>query len=408
MAGRATWVILAGGKGTRSENPSIPKLLQKVGSTDILGLLLNSLPSGEELDAVFILRHGSKLVEAELKKRALQFPTATFRVLHDEGAGPVAALKKVLELTTESTLAVILGDTAIVAPLGDYLDRYLRLFPGKPAISIRQSDHLHDSNAVALDWRGEGVGHFGKGEELDLSAGTLWGMSGLMFLPSDLVANLDAGQTDVAASILKCKPLNEVSFLPLTHFFRDSGTPERLNSIRDQLQKNLASLRKAATPNRPALFVDRDGTLVPDNPLGRRSVSAEELNLLVVQEIKKANEAGVPVFLCTNQPAIAKGFVTFGETYTIHNQLQDLLRSQGARLDDFLVCPHHPEAGHRGEEKALKVICDCRKPHTGMLVRAQRMHGVALDETSEFIGDSSVDLETATNAGVKFTPVGSL
>lgn len=408
MAGRATWVILAGGKGTRSENPSIPKLLQRVGSTDILGLLLTSLPTDEELDAVFILKHGANHVETELTKRAVQYPNANFRVLHDEGAGPVAALKKVSQLNTESTLAVILGDTAIVAPLGDYLDRYMRLFPGKPAISIRQSDHLHDSNAVALDCRGQGVRHFGKGEELDFSAGTLWGMSGLMFLPSDLVAQLDAEQKDVAASILHCTPLNEAGFLPLTHFFRDSGTPERLNSIRNHLKENLAPLRMSARSKRPALFVDRDGTLIPDNPVGRRDVRAEELNLRVVNKIRRANESGVPVFLCTNQPAIAKGFVTFGETYTVHNQLQDLLRSQGARLDDFLVCPHHPESGHHGEEKALKVVCDCRKPHMGMLIRAQIMHGIALDGTSEFIGDSSVDLETATKAGVKFTPVDSL
>lgn len=408
MADKATWVVLAGGKGTRSKDPSRPKLLQNAGPTDILGLLLNSLPAHQELDLVFVLKHGAELVESELSHRAREFPKATFRVLHDAGVGPVAALKTVASLPTNDTLAVVLGDTAISAPLGDYLERYFRLFAGRPAISIRQSDHLHDSNAIALDWQGFGVRHFGKGETIDSSEGTIWGMSGLMFVPRCQLEHLDEREADIATAILKSNPLSQVGFLPISHFFRDSGTPERLESIRAQLEASSAGRTTATGQFRPALFVDRDGTLVPDISTGRTSVQPGEVNLSVVEQIRIANAAGMPVFLSTNQPAIAKGFVTMKQTHKVHNDLQAILRSFGARLDDFFMCPHHPEAGHAGEIEKLKVACDCRKPGVGMLLRAQMLHGIALDKSSVLLGDSDVDRQTAQNAGIQFLSVDSL
>jgi histidinol-phosphate phosphatase family protein len=408
MADKATWVIVAGGKGTRSKDPSIPKILQRVGPTDILGLLLESLPGHEALDLVFVLKQGADLVQYELSRRAREFPNVTFRVLHDAGAGPVAALKTVATLPTNQTLAVVLGDTAISAPLGDYLERYFEMFAGGPAMTVRQSDHLYDSNAVALDWQGCGVRHFSKGEDIDSSAGTIWGMSGLMFVPRVQLDQLDEQQGDIATAILKSSPLKEIGFLPISHFFRDSGTPERLESITAQLEANSPDKRTAAGHLRPALFVDRDGTLVPDVSSGRTRVAASEVNLSVVEQIRNANEVGMPVFLCTNQPAIAKGFVTMEQTHKVHNDLQAILRSFGARIDDFLVCPHHPEAGHAGEVEQFKVACDCRKPGIGMLVRAQRLHGIALNESSFLLGDSDVDRQTADNARIQFRSVDSL
>lgn len=408
MANKATWVILAGGKGTRSKDPSTPKLLQRVGATDILGLLLNSLPTDEPIDTVFILNHGAERVESELRERAAAFPNARIRVLHDAGRGPVAALKSVRTIKTHETISVVLGDTAIVAPLGDYLERYFRFFAGKPAISIRQSDHLHDSNAIALDWSGSGVRYFAKGEALDSSAGILWGISGLAIIPRHEIDLLDEGLADVATAIIKSAPLSHTAFFPISHFFRDSGTPERLATIEAHLSTRTTGRSKASEVSRAALFVDRDGTLLPDIPSGRKGVRGGDVNLLVVDQIRRANSAGVPVFLCTNQPAIAKGFVTMADTYKVHNVLQDVLRNFGARIDDFLMCPHHPDSGFPGELKELKVVCECRKPGIGMLLRARSLHAVALDQSSVLIGDSETDYLTAEKAGIRFLSVDSL
>ncbi len=408
MADRVTWVILAGGRGTRSENPGIPKLLQQVGDTDILGLLLDSLPCEDDVDLVFVLRHGADAVREALHQRRGLYPKAEMRFVFDEGMGPVAALKQVKSIPHHETLAVVLGDTAIVAPLRHYLELYLSRSNGMPAITVRQSDHLQDSNAVALDWEGKPTKLFGKGEALDLRAGMIWGMTGLMFLKAETLKSLDGDQPDVASAILEANSLSEVQFMPTSHFFRDSGTPSRIAGIREALSSSPALLKTLRNTARPGLFLDRDGTLIPNLPRGRKNLTATEINLDVVASIRQANQSGLPVVLCTNQPAIAKGFISFEDCYEVHNKLQAELRLHGVRLDDVRLCPHHPEVGHLGEVVQLKVVCNCRKPDSAMVLAAAESHGITLTKETYFIGDSEVDRETAKNSNLEFIEVSTL
>lgn len=408
MAAEITWVVLAGGMGTRSENPNLPKLLQRIGSTDILGLLLDSLPEDGELDLVFILKHGADQVEASLSARRHLYPFANFRVIRDEGKGPVAALKQTLFTPIRENVAVILGDTAIDAPLGFYRDRYLEMDSSAPAIAVRQSDHLSDSTVIALDWQGKPVRFFDKGETIDPASGMLWGMTGLLFLPSQLIEALNAECRDVATAILEVCPLRSISFFPISHFFRDSGTPGRIRLIRNHFEAIRGTPFSKAPRLRKALFVDRDGTLIPDIATGRSQVLDSELNLSTVELIRSANRENIPVVLCTNQPAIAKGFISFGQTYFVHNELQRLLMMRGAKFDDFYFCPHHPESGHHGEVTELKVPCSCRKPDTGLIDQAAKAHGLALTTETVLVGDSDADRLAAQSAGITFLAVDTL
>ncbi len=403
-----TWVVLAGGRGTRSENPSLPKLLQRIGDSDVLGFLLDSLPKDETLDLVFVLKHGANQVEAALQSRRRLYPSARIRVIYDEGIGPVAALKQIQSIQIRANVGVILGDTAINAPLALYRDRYLATGASGPAIAIRQSDHLSDSTVVSIDWQGNPVRFFDKGETLDTSSGMLWGMTGLVFLPSEQIETLDTTCKDVATALLESRALGGITFFPISHFFRDSGTPERIRLIRDHFQ-NIGIGQDSGGPIlRKALFVDRDGTLLPDMPNGRTQVLDSDLNLAVVELMRTANQENTPVFLCTNQPAIAKGFISFGQTYFVHNELQRLLMARGVKFDDFFVCPHHPENGHPGELAEMKITCRCRKPSTGMLERAAIAHGISLTPDTLLVGDTDADRLAAQKAGIRFKDVSTL
>lgn len=403
-----TWVVLAGGKGTRSENPNFPKLLQRIGDSDVLGLLLSSLPQDETLDLVFVLKHGANEVEASLQARRHLYPSVGIRVIYDEGVGPVAALKQIQSIQIRANVGVILGDTAMNAPLALYRDSYLERGASGPAIAIRQSDHLSDSTVVSIDWQGNPVRFFDKGETLDASSGMLWGMTGLVFLPSKQIEKLDSSCKDVATALLESSPLGNITFFPISHFFRDSGTPERIRLIRDHFQRIGSGQNPSVSSLRKALFVDRDGTLLPDMPNGRTHVLDSELNLAVVELIRNANRENTPVFLCTNQPAIAKGFVSVSQTYMVHNELQRLLMARGAKFDDFYVCPHHPERGHRGEVAELKLTCACRKPSTGMIERAAKAHGISLTPDTILLGDTDADRLAARKAGISFKDVSTL
>ena len=83
----------------------------------------------------------------------------------------------------------------------------------------------------------------------------------------------------------------------------------------------------------------------------------------------------------------------------IHNKMDTLLGQENAKIDAIYYCPHHPDAGFPGENKALKIICDCRKPKPGMLLNAARDFNTDLSQ-SYFVGDSERDIMAGKAAGV--------
>ena len=82
----------------------------------------------------------------------------------------------------------------------------------------------------------------------------------------------------------------------------------------------------------------------------------------------------------------------------VHASVSELLRREGAHVDAFYYCPHHPREG----KPPYRNECDCRKPRPGMLLRAAREHDIDLARSS-MIGDSLADLGAASGAGV--TPI---
>ena len=104
--------------------------------------------------------------------------------------------------------------------------------------------------------------------------------------------------------------------------------------------------------------------------------------------------------LVTNQPVVAKGFCTEADLAVIHNKLETRLGREHAYLDRIYWCPHHPEKGFAGERADLKIDCDCRKPKPGMVLQAARDLNLDLN-ACWLIGDSTTDMETAKNAGLK-------
>ena len=105
--------------------------------------------------------------------------------------------------------------------------------------------------------------------------------------------------------------------------------------------------------------------------------------------IRKINESGMKAILITNQSGVGRGFFNEASVEEVHRILHTELAVHNAKLDRIYVCVHHPEAE-----------CDCRKPHPGMLLQAQRELNIDLTQ-SFVIGDKYLDVETAHNAGAK-------
>jgi D,D-heptose 1,7-bisphosphate phosphatase len=156
-------------------------------------------------------------------------------------------------------------------------------------------------------------------------------------------------------------------------------------------------------PRTKAIFLDRDGTI--NKYVGELSKEDDFiLYSFAAHAIRKINQAGYLVVVITNQPMIAKGFLTALELENIHKKMDALLNFERAKLNAIYYCPHHPTKGFRGEVKELKISCDCRKPGIGLVKQAEKDFNINLRK-SFFIGDSTMDAKTAENAGIPFIGV---
>jgi len=148
-------------------------------------------------------------------------------------------------------------------------------------------------------------------------------------------------------------------------------------------------------PGKPAVLLDRDGTLVEEidylsDPAQLRLIPGS------AAAVRRLNEAGLLVVIVTNQSMIARGLASEADLALVHDHLTALLRAEGAHLDHIYYCPHHPDIG----QPPYRTHCECRKPLPGLLYRAA--HDLELDLShSAMIGDSLRDLEAgdAANCG---------
>jgi D-glycero-D-manno-heptose 1,7-bisphosphate phosphatase len=145
---------------------------------------------------------------------------------------------------------------------------------------------------------------------------------------------------------------------------------------------------------RPAVFLDRDGTITVERGHVTRP---EDLELLdgAAAAVRALNDAGFLAVVVSNQSGVARGLMTEDDLAGIHRRLEDLLRARGARLDAAYYCPYFTG----GSVPRYTRDDPCRKPGTGMVERAARELAVDLD-ASWVVGDSLSDVEMADRAGV--------
>ncbi|HEY3189366.1 MAG TPA: HAD family hydrolase [Solirubrobacteraceae bacterium] len=144
---------------------------------------------------------------------------------------------------------------------------------------------------------------------------------------------------------------------------------------------------------RPAVFIDRDGTLTEEVGYVNHP---DRLRLLPrsAAAVRRLNEAGIAAVVATNQAGIARGYFSDEVMTAVHQRLVAELKRSGAHLDGLYVCPHHPTEG----TPPLRVDCDCRKPKPGLLLRAASELDLDLG-ASTVVGDKASDLAVARPVG---------
>jgi D-glycero-D-manno-heptose 1,7-bisphosphate phosphatase len=144
----------------------------------------------------------------------------------------------------------------------------------------------------------------------------------------------------------------------------------------------------------PAVFVDRDGTMIEDVGYLDR---LERLKLFpyTLDAIRLMNRAGYRVVV-TSQNGVAQGVLTEEFLGEAHAHLSQLCESAGAKIEGYYYCPHSTHA----VVERYRTDCECRKPKPGMILAAARDH--SLDVSRSFVvGDRWRDIEMGLNAGTR-------
>lgn len=181
-------------------------------------------------------------------------------------------------------------------------------------------------------------------------------------------------------------------------YVKDMGTPERFQAVTNDLTSGKVHARNL-NQKQKAIFLDRDGTI--NKYVGfLRDIESFELLPGVAEAIRLINESAFLAIVVTNQPVIARGEVSVECLESIHNKMETVLGETGAYIDGLYYCPHHPDKGFIGEIPELKTDCNCRKPKSGMLLKAAEKYNIDL-ESSWMIGDGWRDIEAGKSAGCK-------
>lgn len=144
-----------------------------------------------------------------------------------------------------------------------------------------------------------------------------------------------------------------------------------------------------------AIFIDKDGTLIPDIPFNT-DTNLVTLYDEAVPALLQLQQAGFLLIVITNQSGVALGYMTEEQVKAVEYKIDNLLRAHGIRMTGFLYCPHHPQ----GEIAEFSVNCMCRKPKPGMLLKAADRWKINLS-ASWMLGDILNDVEAGNRAGCR-------
>ncbi|HEY5296779.1 MAG TPA: HAD-IIIA family hydrolase [Verrucomicrobiae bacterium] len=396
-------VILAGGAGTRlrARLGDLPKPMIPIAGKPLLEHQVELAKKFGFTDLIFFVHYRADLIEKHFGN-GKNFGVQIRYVLEKEPLGTAGAVLAGFEKLA-GQFVVLYGDTMVNVDLQRILSAHEKA-KVDATLLLHPNDHPLDSDLVEVD-----TNSFVTAFHNRPHAENTWRQNlvnaGLYVLEKSALAEfrnrksppgiLDFGKDIFPEMVRAGKKLLGYNS---PEFIKDIGTPERYDKISAQFADGIVQRSSLVTPQR-AVFLDRDGTLVPDKDCLR---DANELELLphVADAIQKLNLAGWRTVVVTNQPVIAKGFCDEAELQKMHNKMETLLGREHAFLDRIYFCPHHPEKGFPGERADLKIECDCRKPKIGMIQKAVADLNIDLKQ-SWLIGDTTTDLQTAKNAGLK-------
>lgn len=392
-------VIIAGGKGTRiaSVNSEIPKAMIPVCGKPIIEHEVELCKRYGFTEFLFIIGHmgdqissffgdGSKWgIDIEYYQEAKPLGTA----------GALGYLKDKL---TEDFF-VFYGDTIMDFDMPAML-QYHQEKKADATLFLHPNDHPYDSDIVELAAGGKVVKFHNKPHPEGFVSKNIVNAALFIFSPA-ILEKIEVGKkSHIEKHVLpRCHEtgMNLYGYVS-PEYIKDMGTPDRYEEVCYDFESGKVARLNKKNP-RPAIFLDRDGTINEEVNLLNKP---EQLKLIdgAAEAIRLINKSDFLAIIVTNQPVIARNLCSIEELEYIHASLETMLGQERAYVNDIYYCPHHPDKGYPEERPEYKIDCDCRKPKPGMLLQAAKDWNIDLSK-SYMIGDSDRDLEVGRNVGCK-------
>lgn len=181
---------------------------------------------------------------------------------------------------------------------------------------------------------------------------------------------------------------------PIDHRCMQTLDVERVVAAVEALLTRSTSTTEENVRRRPAVFLDRDGTINEEiGPIQRPDLMRPIPG--AAEALKRLGEEGYLRIVVSNQARVARGDATEELVEATHQRLLQLLRDAGGEMEAFYYCPHHPQEGYFPYRRA----CLCRKPATGLIEQAAFEQQVDM-ERSYVVGDKVSDMLLADRLGL--------
>lgn len=396
-------VIIAGGMGTRIRTvtgDAVPKALLPVAGIPIIHRQFHLLKRYGFSEVLLTAGHLADALHAGCATEADRLGLALHVAVEPKPLGTGGGLPALRNLLDSESFLVLCGDIAVDMDLVR-LATFHQRSKADATVVVHPNDHPHTSDLVVVDETNRIRDFIPRGSQStrihrNCVIGSVYVLSSRVWdnidpdtkqdLNNDILPRMvDGGERVLAYNT--------------PEYLRDVGTPERLALV----ERDIASGRMERmnwSHKRPAVFFDRDGVLIEDaGPHG--VIAPNQVRLLpgAVEAVRTVNEAGLLAIVVSNQPGVAKGFISLESLEDITGRMEMELGRGGAWLDRVYNCLHHPDIGFAGERPEFKISCECRKPGPGLLLRAADELPLDLS-SSVLIGDTARDIGAARATGI--------
>lgn len=390
-------VIIAGGKGTRLGLQDIPKPMVPVCGKPLLEHHVR-LAAASGMEEVLILSgHLSHVIRDHFGNGE----NFGIPITHIEESTPLGTAGSINQLknSIDERFMVLYGD--IYADFA--MERMIAYDSREDSLAtllVHPNDHPYDSDLVEVDRNGRVTAFLPKPHPEGLIYRNLVNAAVYILSPDIFSFIPTVGASDFGRDVFPMAVNHPAGFraYQTSEYIKDIGTPDRLAKVEGALETGLPPMLNMKNRQK-AIFLDRDGVL--NEEIGDLS-SPGDFRLLpgAAEAVARINGSGYLAVVVTNQPAVAKGFMSRETLDSIHKTMETQLGERGAYLDAIYYCPHHPEKGFKGEVPELKRPCNCRKPAPGMLQQAAKAMNIDLSQ-SYIIGDRHVDVAAGKQCGTR-------